>query len=63
MENKVDEREIIKQAQKGDQDAITILYQGNYYAVLGAIRSLIRDEDEAMDLLQDTFVKAFCRLE
>lgn len=63
MENKVDDREIIKRAKNGDQDAITILYQENYYAVLGAIRSLIRDEDEAMDLLQDTFVKAFSRLE
>lgn len=63
MENKVDEREIIKRARNGDQDAITILYQENYYAVLVAIRSLIRDEDEAMDLLQDTFVKAFSRLE
>lgn len=63
MKNKVDEREIIKRAKNGDQDAITILYQENYYAVLGAIRSLIRDEDETMDLLQDTFVKAFSRLE
>ena len=63
MENKVDKREIIKRAQNGDQDALTTLYSENFYAVLGAIRSLIKDEDEAMDLFQETFIKAFDRLE
>lgn len=60
MEDKID---IIQRALRGDQDALSELYNLNYFAVLGAIRSLIKDEDEAMDLLQDTFVKAFGHLD
>lgn len=54
---------LVQRAQNGDQNAITELYNQNYHAVLGAIRSLVKDEDEAMDLLQDTFVKAFGHLD
>ena len=39
------------------------LYQDNYAVVLFAIRSVVKDQDESMDLLQDTFVKAFNSLE
>ena len=53
----------ISKAKQGDQDALSILYKENYKTVLFAIRSVVRDEDEAMDILQDTFVKAFNSLE
>ena len=53
----------ISKAKQGDQDALSILYKENYRTVLFAIRSVVRDEDEAMDILQDTFVKAFNSLE
>ena len=53
----------ISKAKQGDQDALSILYKENYKTVLFAIRSVVRDEDEEMDILQDTFVKAFNSLE
>ena len=53
----------ISKAKQGDQDTLSILYKENYKTVLFAIRSVVRDEDEAMDILQDTFVKAFNSLE
>ena len=53
----------VSKAKHGNQDALSILYNENYRAVLFAIRSVIKDEDEAMDILQDTFVKAFNSLD
>lgn len=58
-----DNTNLILRAQRGDQDALSELYNQNYFAVLGAIRSLIKDEDDAIDLLQDTFIKAFGHLD
>lgn len=54
---------ILERAKEGDNEAISELYSQNYYAVLGAIRSLVSDQDESMDLLQDAFLKAFANLD
>ena len=53
----------VDKAKHGDQDALCSLYKTNYKNVLFAVRSVIKDEDEAMDILQDTFVKAFRSLD
>lgn len=51
-------------ARNGDQEAITELYVCAWQEVSIVIRSMIRtDEDTVQDLMQDTFVKAFQRLE
>ena len=61
MDNRISEE--IDQGKKSDQTAISKLYQDNYADVLFAIRSVVKDQDKSMDLLQDTFVKAFNSLE
>lgn len=56
--------EWIPAARNGDQEAIAALYNCAYQHVHLLIRSMIRaDEDTVLDLLQDTFVKAFQRLD
>lgn len=56
--------EWITAACNGDQDAIADLYNYAYQDVHIVIRSMIRaDEDTVLDLLQDTFIKAFQRLD
>ena len=56
--------EWVEAARRGDQDAVTMLYSSTYSSVYYTIRSLIRyDDDTVMDLLQDTYVKAFTKLD
>lgn len=50
---------LIMQAICGDQDAITKLYEGTYSNVYHTIKSMVKDEDAVLDILQDTYVKAF----
>lgn len=59
----MDQQNLIQKAKNGDQEALTELYNQNWSAVLGAIRSIIKDQDEAMDILQDTFIKAFQKID
>ena len=49
----------IAQAASGDQDAIAALYEGAYQKAYMEARSLVSDEDTALDIVQDSFVKAF----
>ena len=39
------------------------LYEKTYNGVFYTIKSMIRDEDTVLDLLQDTYVKAFTHLD
>ena len=56
--------EWVSAAKAGNQHAITELYTCAWQEVSIVIRSMIRtDEDTVQDLVQDTFVKAFQRLE
>lgn len=56
--------EWVSAAKAGNQQAITELYTCAWQEVSIVIRSMIRtDEDTVQDLVQDTFVKAFQRLE
>lgn len=64
MENTKFCAERISAARNGDQEAIADLYNCAYQDVHIVIRSMIRaDEDTVLDLLQDTFIKAFQRLD
>ena len=50
---------LIQAAMDGDQDAVSQLYNRTYNAVYQTVKSMIRDEDTVMDILQDSYVKAF----
>ena len=62
--NKPFDPQWVEQAINGDSMAITELYNCSWHEVCTVIRSMIpRDEDTVQDLAQDTFVKAFRRLD
>ena len=54
---------LIEAARAGDQGAVSELYRRTYENVYYTVRALIRDEDTVLDLVQDTFVKAFENLD
>ena len=50
--------ELVHLASQNDQNAIGELYQRTYNGVYRTVKSMIKDEDTALDITQDTFVKA-----
>ena len=52
----------IQQASNNDPLAFEELYRQYYSLVYRSIRSLVSDEDEALDLLQDTFLKVYQKI-
>lgn len=57
------DQSLIDAARAGDQDAVADLYSRTYENVYHTVRALIRDEDTVLDLVQDSFVKAFANLD
>jgi len=51
--------DIILAAIAKEEQAITYLYTETYNSVFQVIRPLIKDEDTALDILQDAYIKAF----
>lgn len=51
--------DLIKRAIANDQNAFYELYQRSYDAVYRTVKSMVRDDDDAMDIVQDAFVKGF----
>ena len=51
--------DLISQAKLGDQQAIAGLYEQTYDKVYYTVRSMIKDEDAAFDIIQDAYIKAF----
>ena len=51
--------ELVARAKNGDDNAVSQLYSDCYGRIFYVIKSIVGDEDAAMDLLQDTFLKAF----
>ena len=49
----------VEKAKANDQDAFYELYQNSYDTVYRTVKSMIRDDDEALDIVQDAFVKGF----
>ena len=54
---------LVAQARTGDQQALSALYEKTYNGVFYTIKSMIKDEDTVLDLLQDTYIKAFTHLD
>ena len=56
-------REMLALAAKGNQYAIEDLYRLTYNSVYKTAKVLIRDEDTVLDIVQDSYVKAFQSLD
>ena len=54
---------LIDAARKGDENALTDLYNRTTNAVYNTVKFLVKDEDAALDILQDTYIKAFSSLD
>ena len=55
--------DLIHRAGANDQTAITELYNRTYSNVYYTIKSMVKDEDTALDILQDSYLKAFRSLD
>lgn len=55
--------ELITRARNHDQAAITELYNKTYSNVYYTIKALVKDEDATLDILQDSYIKAFRSLD
>lgn len=53
------DKDLIKRAADGEQEAITELYNRTYNNAYYTIKALISDEDTVLDILQDSYLKAF----
>ena len=56
------ESSLIRRAQKGDQDAFAALVDEHQGYVYNLALRLVKDENEALDLTQETFVRAWTAL-
>lgn len=54
----VNESEIIKRAKDGDQDAMAVIIENNQNNVFALAYRMTGNRDDAMDITQDTFIKA-----
>ncbi len=64
LENsKVFSKEQIRLAAEGNQDAMSQMYQLTYHRVYRTVKSMIQDEDTVLDIVQDSYIKAFQSLD
>lgn len=54
---------LVSKARAGDQDAFAALYEATSKDVYCAVRAMVRTEEMAMDIQQDTYVFAFTHLD
>jgi len=54
-----EETEVIKRALSGDQEAYSRILRSYRDAVFGLVYRMIRDREEANDITQETFIRAF----
>lgn len=55
--------ELVLLARKGDQEAISELYEQTYNSVYQSVRAIMKDEEEALDVVQDSYIKGFQNLD
>jgi RNA polymerase sigma-70 factor (ECF subfamily) len=56
------EPELIAEAQRGDQDALSELFRRHYSSCLRLARRILRSEEESWDAVQSAFLSAFRHL-
>ena len=54
---------LVTAARIGDQDAVSALYEKTYSEVCNTVRSMIKDKHTVLDIVQDTYIKAFASLD
>ena len=59
----MDTTELVIHAQKGNQQAITALYNLSYKPAYAVAFKMTGNEDDAFDVLQDAYIKAFNSLD
>jgi len=57
-----DERDLVRRAKLGDREAFGVLVQRYQQRVVGVARALVHNPDDAMELGQETFIRAFQNL-
>jgi len=60
---KMDEIALIQSAQAGDTDAFKFLFEENKRRILGLAYQYTKNVEDAEDILQDTFIKAYNSLQ
>ncbi len=59
MGEKNNDRELVKRAQKGDQAAFNALVTKYQFKVVNLVTRYVKDSDEAQDIAQEAFIKAY----
>jgi RNA polymerase sigma-70 factor, ECF subfamily len=54
-----DEAELIAKAREGDRDAFSVLVERYERRVVGVAMAVVHNQDDALELAQETFVRAF----
>ncbi|HLI81165.1 MAG TPA: sigma-70 family RNA polymerase sigma factor [Candidatus Binataceae bacterium] len=54
-----DEAELIAKAREGDRDSFTVLVERYERRVVGVALAVVHNQDDALELAQETFVRAF----
>lgn len=57
-----DEQDLIRRARRGDREAFGVLVQRYQQRVVGVARALVHNPDDAVELGQETFIRAFQNL-
>ncbi len=54
-----DETELIERARKGDRQAFAVLVERYQRRVIGIAMAVVHNQDDAMELAQETFIRAY----
>lgn len=57
-----DERELVRRARRGEREAFGALVARYQQRVIGVARALVHNPDDAVELAQETFIRAFQNL-
>ena len=57
------DKELVKRAQKGDKVAFDALVTKYQYKVINLVTRFVKDDDEAQDVAQEAFIKAYRGIE
>ena len=60
--NGIDFNQLVCRAKEGDQQAFAALYEATHQDVYRTIHAMLKSEELAMDVQQDTYVRAFSHL-
>jgi len=58
----VDERQLVRRAQKGDKEAFEVLVERHQHRVFAVARGILKRQEDVEDIAQQVFVKAYFSL-